>query len=253
MMTPSIWDMFGLWIGAALTVWLFSFAFKDNALYKLAEHLFVGVAAAYNFTIAIDGILKTGIAPVQQGNIPRIFALILGCVFFAKYFGKYSWVARFGPAFAIGVGLGISVTTAPEGFVLAQVKSSMLPLWTGDFLQSFTNILMTFIVLGGLTYFMFTFVPGIRGAAKKSPGTRLYDAFLKIGIYGMMIGFGALFASTIVSRVAYLIGRLTDLIASPEASIVATILVIGAIVYAYQHEKKTAVGTLKQKESRKTT
>jgi nitrate reductase gamma subunit len=95
-------------------------------------------------------------------------------------------------------------------------------------------------------------VPGIRGAAKKAPGTRLYDAFLKIGIYGMMIGFGALFASTIVSRVAYLIGRLTDLIASPEASIVATILVIGAIAYAYRHEKKTAVGKLEQKEPRKT-
>ena len=46
MTVPPIWDMFGLWVGAALTVWLFSFAFKDNALYKIAEHLFVGVAAA---------------------------------------------------------------------------------------------------------------------------------------------------------------------------------------------------------------
>jgi hypothetical protein len=238
MTPPQIWDMFGLWIGAALTVWLFSFAFKDNALYKLAEHLFVGVAAAYNFIIAIDGIVRTGIVPIQQGNVSRVFALILGCFFFAKYFGRYNWIARFGPAFVIGVGLGISVTTAPEGFVLAQVKASMLPLWTPDPIQTSTNILMTLIVLGGLTYFMFTFVPGMRGVTKKSPASHLYGAFLKIGIYGMMIGFGALFASTIVSRVAYLIGRLTDLIASPEASIVATILVIVAIAYAYKREKK---------------
>ena len=236
---PPIWDMVGLWIGAALTVWLFSFAFKDNALYKLAEHLFVGISAAYSFTIAFDGILRTGIAQLQQGNVSRIVPLILGCVFFAKYFGKYSWIARFGPAFVIGVGLGISVTTAPEGFVLAQLKSSMLPLWTPDPLTTSTNILMTLIVLGGLTYFMFTFVPGIRGVTtKKTPASHLYTLFLKIGIYGMMIGFGALFASTIVSRVAYLIGRLTDLIASPEASIVATILVIAAIAYAYRQEKK---------------
>jgi hypothetical protein len=101
---------------------------------------------------------------------------------------------------------------------------------------------------------MFTFVPGIRGVTKvtkKTPASHLYAVLVKIGIYGMMIGFGALFASTIVSRVAYLIGRLTDLIASPEASIVATILVIAAIAYAYQHEKKTAVGKIEQKESKK--
>jgi hypothetical protein len=237
-MLPPFFDTFGLWIGAALTVWLFSFAFKDNALYKLAEHLFVAIAGAYSFTIAFDGIIRTGINPIQQGDVTRIVPLILGCFFFAKYFGKYSWIARFGPAFAIGVGLGISVTTAPEGFVLAQVKSTMLPLWTADPITALTNILVVLIVLGGLTYFMFTFVPGIRGPKKKTPATLLYDVFMKIGIYGMMIGFGTLFASTIVSRVAYLIGRLTDLIASPEAAMVATILAIAAIAYAYRQEKK---------------
>ena len=241
-MLPPFFDTFGLWIGAALTVWLFSFAFKDNPLYKLAEHLFVAAAAAYSFTIAFDGIIRTGIAPLQQGDAARIIPLIVGCLFFTKYFGKYSWIARFGPAFAIGVGLGVSVTTAPEGFVLAQVKATMLPLWSADPLTALTNILMVLIVLGGLTYFMFTFVPGIRGPAKKTPTSLLYNVFMKIGIYGMMVGFGTLFASTIVSRVAYLIGRLTDLIASPEASIVAVVLAIAAIGYVYQQEKKTAVG-----------
>jgi hypothetical protein len=240
-MLPPFFDTFGLWIGAALTVWLFSFAFKDNALYKLAEHLFVGIAAAYSFTIAIDGIIRTGVSPIQHGDVTRIIPLIVGCLFFAKYFGKYNWIARFGPAFAIGVGLGISVTTAPEGFILAQVKSTMLPLWSADPVTALTNVLMVLIVLGGLTYFMFTLVPGIRRPTKKTPASRLYDIFMKIGIYGMMVGFGTLFASTIVSRVAYLIGRLTDLIASPEASIVATVLVIAAIGYAYRQEKKKAI------------
>ncbi len=243
-MLPPFFDVFGLWIGAALTVWLFSFAFKDNGLYKLAEHLFVGVAAAYSFTIAFDGILKNGVAPVQKGDFTTIIPLIIGCFFFTKYFGKYSWIARFGPAFSIGVGLGIAISTAPESFVLAQAKASMLPLWTADPTTTLTNILMTLIVLGGLTYFMFTFVPGIRGPKKKTIFTRLYDAFLKIGIYGMMIGFGTLFASSIVSRVAFLIGRLTDLIASPEASLVAIILVIAAIAFAYQAERKTKMKAL---------
>ena len=38
---------FAVWIAAALTLFVFSFLYKDNPLYKFAEHLFVGVSAGY--------------------------------------------------------------------------------------------------------------------------------------------------------------------------------------------------------------
>ena len=37
----------GIWVGALLTLCIFSFLYKDNPLYKLADHLFVGVSAGY--------------------------------------------------------------------------------------------------------------------------------------------------------------------------------------------------------------
>jgi hypothetical protein len=37
----------GVWIAALLTLFIFSFLYKDNPLYKFAEHLFVGVSAGY--------------------------------------------------------------------------------------------------------------------------------------------------------------------------------------------------------------
>ncbi len=37
----------GIWIGALLTLCIFSFLYRDNPLYKFAEHLFVGVSAGY--------------------------------------------------------------------------------------------------------------------------------------------------------------------------------------------------------------
>ena len=37
----------GIWVGAALTLCIFSFLYKDNPFYKFAEHLFVGVSAGY--------------------------------------------------------------------------------------------------------------------------------------------------------------------------------------------------------------
>jgi hypothetical protein len=36
-----------VWIAALLTLAVFSFLYKDNPLYKFAEHLFVGVSAGY--------------------------------------------------------------------------------------------------------------------------------------------------------------------------------------------------------------
>ena len=37
----------GIWVGALLTLCIFSFLYKDNPLYKFAEHLFVGVSIGY--------------------------------------------------------------------------------------------------------------------------------------------------------------------------------------------------------------
>jgi hypothetical protein len=239
---PPLLDLLTAGIGAALTIWLFSFAFKDNLLYKLAEHLFVGVSAGYSWSLALDSIMKTGIVPLQKGDATLIIPMLIGLLFFTKYIHTYSWVARFGPAFVLGIGLGVAVSTSPESFVLRQIAASFLPLWIPtDPVMTVTNILMTLIVLGGLTYFVFTLVPGIRGGKPSSAGsavTRGYKLLMMIGIYGMMVGFGASFAATIVTRVAFLIGRLLDLLAAPEASVIAFILVILAIGYAYRTERK---------------
>ena len=40
-------DIFGAWVAVFLTISIFSFLYKDNAFYKIAEHLFVGISAGY--------------------------------------------------------------------------------------------------------------------------------------------------------------------------------------------------------------
>ena len=40
-------EIFGAWIAAFLTLAIFSFLYKDNPFYKIAEHIFVGVSAGY--------------------------------------------------------------------------------------------------------------------------------------------------------------------------------------------------------------
>ncbi len=43
------WTGLGVITGAGMTLALYSFLYKDNPLFKFAEHVFVGVASAYIF------------------------------------------------------------------------------------------------------------------------------------------------------------------------------------------------------------
>ena len=43
------WTGFGIIVASGMTLALYSFLYKDNPLFKFAEHVFVGVAAAYVF------------------------------------------------------------------------------------------------------------------------------------------------------------------------------------------------------------
>ena len=43
----SFSTILGAWIAAFLTLGIFSYLYRDNPFYKIAEHVFVGVSAAY--------------------------------------------------------------------------------------------------------------------------------------------------------------------------------------------------------------
>ena len=44
---PEFMTVFGIWLGAFFTLSIFSFLYKDNPFYKLAEQIFVGLSAGY--------------------------------------------------------------------------------------------------------------------------------------------------------------------------------------------------------------
>ena len=55
----------GIWVAALLTLCVFSFLYRDNPFYKLAESIFVGVSAAYWMVVAFWDVL-----------VPNLFAKI---------------------------------------------------------------------------------------------------------------------------------------------------------------------------------
>jgi len=53
----SILDLIGALLGFLLTVFIFSYIVGDNVLFRIATHLFVGVAAGYVAIVVIQNII----------------------------------------------------------------------------------------------------------------------------------------------------------------------------------------------------
>ena len=107
-----------------------------------------------------------------------------------RFSKKWSWISRYSIAFYIGISTGVSVTVYMNTWILKQIEATMIPL------NSVNNILVVVLVLCALFYFFFS---------KAHTGT--FGLISKIGIYTLMIGFGAGFGLTVMGRVALLVQR----------------------------------------------
>ncbi|HRW78849.1 MAG TPA: hypothetical protein P5207_09295 [Candidatus Sabulitectum sp.] len=45
-------ETIGIWVAAIFTIGIYSFLYKENPLYRLAEHLVVGISTGYLITIS---------------------------------------------------------------------------------------------------------------------------------------------------------------------------------------------------------
>ncbi len=108
---------------------------------------------------------------------------------------KLSWVSRYPIAFYIGISSGISITLALYASLFRQLEATInTPI--GFDAVGISTFLVIIGVLSALVYFFFS-------AAHK--GTM--GVVSKIGIYVIMIGFGAGFGLTVMGRVALLVQR----------------------------------------------
>jgi len=203
---------FGVWVGALLTLFVFSFLYKDNPFYKFAEHLFVGVSAGYymvlNFWTVIVTNLWDPLANIvtkhqspfeaQLGDY-RIWLLIpgiFGVLMFTRLFGRIGWLSRWALAVIIGVYAGLKTTGFAQGDLVAQVQASLQPLVTGHWGSSVNNILFMVGIVTSLLFFFYS---------REHKG--MLAASSRLGIWFLMISFGAGYGYTVMSRISLLIGR----------------------------------------------
>ena len=207
-------DVVGLWLAALLTLAVYSFLYDDNPVYKVAEHLFVGISAAYGAAIVYHDVLVPKLVnplfqpalaepPLEAPKYLLLIPALLGLLIFSRFIPRHQWLSRWPIAFLMGLGAGMAIPRTLQSFVLEQIHGTMQPVWPmgpGHW-ENVDNLIMIVGVICTLAYFYFSL-----------PHRGLLGGMSRVGIWFLMIAFGAGFGSTVMARISLLIGRVEFLL-----------------------------------------
>ncbi|MCK4957357.1 MAG: hypothetical protein KAS49_06950 [Candidatus Cloacimonetes bacterium] len=183
-------------VAAFFTLSIFSFLYKDNPFYKFAEALFVGVSMGFAIPLVYENAFIPFVyTPIFLGHkFSLIIPSLLGLLYTFRFSKNLSWLSRYPIVFGMGI-VGMGVPMSIHSSVLVQMRSAMLPLDT-------VNTALIFI--GTVTILLYFFF------SKDHKG--VYGKFTNVGVWFMMIGFGASFGYTVMARISLLIGRIQFLV-----------------------------------------
>ncbi len=204
-------ETLGIWIAALLTLMMFSFLYKDNPFYKFGEHLYLGLSVGYFICITWFEVLKPQlVVPLTEDHdYLLIIPMILGFLMLARFVRQIAWVSRWSMAYYIGFGSGIAIPSILMASIMRQLEMTMITInqpegamkiiaWGPSLIGQLLIVIGVFCVL---TYFYFSVEhKGFIGRVGR------------IGIYFLMVSFGAAFGYTVMARVSLLIGRVQFLL-----------------------------------------
>jgi hypothetical protein len=211
----SLGELVPMLVSFLLTLMVFSYILRDNPLFRLAIHLFIGVAAGYAGAVAWNGV----IVPLMIGPFFTAFGgggldtlilalppFILGLLLLGKLSDRLAWLGSPTMAFLVGVGAATAIGGAVLGTLFPQIAASMNVL----------NPEGIFMLLGTvvtLVYFQFS----VRAEPDQTPRR---SQVLEIVSWGgqvfIAVTFGVIFAgvysaalTALIERWAFLINFLT--------------------------------------------
>jgi hypothetical protein len=235
-------DAIGIWIAALLTLGILSFLVRDNPFYKVVEAILIGVSAAYWGLVAFwsslvpdlfaklapDLIRATMLPALPVSEHPgkdlllALVPLVLAIMLLWRLMPKGGWIAVWPLAVVIGTFAGMRLTAAIEADFMSQVAATMKPLvayrdvvpdgaattaaavvaspetparefWLRGTIEALVGMIGVVTVL---VYFFFSLEH--RGVVGKTA---------RVGVWFLMITFGAAFGLTVMGRITLLAGR----------------------------------------------
>ena len=214
-------DVIGTIIAAGLTLIMYSFLYRDNPLFKIAENLYVGVALGYGAIITWrESLLPEIVDPFFRPPtwaafwstvVARTVPAVLGVLLVTRLSRRVSWLSRYSYGLMVGWGAGFFIFAVTDSNILTQLYAALVPLQKGltqqEQLFSGAWLLHAVLPLAGaaavligtvsvLFYFFFSI--------EHKHGGQVVS---RVGIWFLMISFGATFGYTVMGRLALLVDR----------------------------------------------
>ena len=270
-------DIFGAWGAVFFTLAIFSFLYKDNPFYKIAEHAYIGISAGYWLSIGFWTIIQPNLLgrlwPSKEYSeesfwysiydflgsiVPSIFPnggidkghnmdltylipLVLGIMMILSIFKQFNWMARWGIAYTGAIAAGLRAYGYLNSYILGQIKGTIVPLANTEYPifhisepSLVNNMLILIGTVTGLLYFFFS---------KEQSGS--FGKITRLGIYFLMISFGASFGFAVMGRISLLIGRFVSLIDYSNsqyhhATLWVLFLMIILLIYSAINDRSTS-------------
>lgn len=236
---------FKLAIGVIATIGLYTVLYRENRFYRFVEHVFLGLASGWALVVLWTETLKEKWWDKMVGTVgangdvstPGYWAFILllpiGLMGYFVFSRKHNWMSRIPIGIILGLWSGqqIQVWFNRYGPQMRDSMRPILPTATDSFFvpmapvaadgagadevariaaeaarinanvyptEALTNLVYVFTLVAVLSYFLFSFE--VKGKVLRTMTTS--------GRWLLMIGFGAIFGSTVMMRFTLLIDRM---------------------------------------------
>jgi hypothetical protein len=199
----------GLLAGLILTLFIYSYLWKDNGLYRLAVHILVGVSAGYGTVVVLQSVILPRLREIQQDPVAAesllwLVPVALSLLLLFKLLPRIAPLANSTVAALVGVGAAVALVGAIAGTLIPQlIDVSTDPGWL--------VIPAAISTILALSYFRFTGRATAEGAAAPHPAQR-WAALA--GQVILTITFAALFAGVMSTSLVLLAERIQFFIIS---------------------------------------
>ena len=206
-----------LFLGGIATLAIYSVLYRENPVYRMAEHILLGLATGYIVVQAwTDAISTYWFDPVfKEGKWLWLWLLPVALMAFFIFNKKIGWMSRIPLVILSGFVAGQQFQ-AFAGQYFRQISDSFKPLRptmmslsnpnpspdTLSISGAINNLIFVVALLAVLSYFLFSF------EAKN----KFVNNYARLGRWVIMIGFGAIFGSTIMTRFALFVDRMSFLL-----------------------------------------
>ncbi len=201
-------------ISGAITIAIYSFLYRENSAFRIAEHILIGSFTGHTLVMAVKNIQEVGVSRVAGGDLIFIIPILLGVMMFIRYIPQYAWTVRYPLAVLVGVTAGIEARARFHGWIWTQVTETItLPL------NNLTNIVIVVSLLAVMSYFTFTV-----------KHTGAVGQWTRVGRLILLLTFGMTISMDLISRLGSVTARFDWLFSNVPYVTAIGALALGAFI-----------------------